>query len=66
LSCFTRLSRSTPVMSGMRTSVMTQPNSTRGSISKKAFADSKLLAFMPAVVSRNSSDWRTASSSSTT
>ena len=55
-----------PVISGMRTSVMMQPCSTIGSTSRKACPESKPRTGMPAVLSRNSSDCRTASSSSIT
>jgi hypothetical protein len=55
-----------PVMSGMRTSVTTQPDFTRGMISRKALAESNPRALMPAVFNRNSSDSLTASSSSMT
>ena len=54
------------VNNGMRRSVMTQPDFASGNISKKASGKPKLRTSSPAVFKRNSSEWRTASSSSTT
>src|SRR6516225_2650807 len=55
-----------PLISGIRTSVMTQPGAAPGNTSRKALADSKFLTSIPALRSKNASDSRCPSSSSTT
>src|SRR5215831_10414343 len=58
--------RSSPLMSGMRMSVTTQPACACGSSFRKATAESYTRTANPSVLSRKASDWRTATSSSIT
>src|SRR5262249_60131401 len=66
LSSRNRRSRSTPLSSGILTSVMMQPLWTVGATSRNATADSYVRTSMPADPSWKASAWRTASSSSMT
>src|SRR6516225_7848674 len=66
LSSRNRRNKSTPLISGILTSVMMQPVWTVGAISRKTAADSYVRASMPTDPSWKASAWRTASSSSIT
>src|SRR5262245_9381756 len=66
LSSFNRRSRSMPLISGIRTSVMMQPERTSAATFRNATADSYVCTLIFAVPSRNASESRAASSSSMT
>src|SRR6516162_3329050 len=53
-----------PLISGIRTSVMTQPGAASGNTSRNALADSKLFTSNAALRNKNASDSRSPSSSS--